>query len=49
MQEKIREAMIENKKKTGIWKEYDDDGQLNAVGKYENGKKVGEWLYYYDR
>ncbi|HWY98111.1 MAG TPA: hypothetical protein VNY36_03400 [Bacteroidia bacterium] len=31
----------------GEWKEFHENGQLKAIGKYLNGVKVGEWKYYY--
>jgi antitoxin component YwqK of YwqJK toxin-antitoxin module len=31
----------------GLWKEYDSEGELRAVGAYENGKKTGIWKFYY--
>jgi len=31
----------------GNWKEYYDGGKLRAVGAYDKGKQVGEWVYYY--
>ena len=33
--------------KDGSWKEYYDGGKLRAVGAYDKGKQVGEWIYYY--
>ncbi|MDP4291968.1 MAG: toxin-antitoxin system YwqK family antitoxin [Bacteroidota bacterium] len=33
--------------KDGNWKEYYDGGKLRAVGAYDKGKQVGEWVYYY--
>ena len=31
----------------GDWKEFYDNGQAKAEGKYEAGVKVGEWKYYF--
>jgi antitoxin component YwqK of YwqJK toxin-antitoxin module len=31
----------------GDWKEFYDDGVLKASGKFKNGKKIGEWKYYF--
>jgi antitoxin component YwqK of YwqJK toxin-antitoxin module len=31
----------------GEWKEFHENGQLKAIGKYLNGVKVGQWKYYY--
>lgn len=31
----------------GIWKEYDSDGVLRAIGSYDNGKKTGIWKYFF--
>ena len=33
--------------KDGSWKEYYDSGKLRALGAYDKGKQVGEWIYYY--
>ncbi|APY10756.1 nicotinic acid mononucleotide adenyltransferase [Seonamhaeicola sp. NFXS20] len=30
----------------GTWTSYDKAGNKLAVGNYENGKKVGKWLFY---
>lgn len=30
----------------GIWTSYDLDGNKISVGEYENGKKVGKWLFW---
>ncbi len=31
----------------GDWKEFYENGELKAKGKYESGVKVGEWEYYF--
>ncbi len=31
----------------GEFLEFYDEGQLKAIGKYENGKRVGRWIEYY--
>lgn len=30
----------------GVWKSFDTKGNRIAVGKYENGKKVGKWTFW---
>lgn len=30
----------------GVWASYDVNGEKVAVGKYENGKKVGKWTFW---
>lgn len=30
----------------GLWVSYDSDGNKVTVGSYENGKKVGKWLFW---
>jgi len=30
----------------GVWTSYDVNGDKLAVGNYENGKKVGKWLFW---
>jgi len=37
-----------NKPYTGIYEEYDDNGQLSTKGSYLNGKANGVREYYYD-
>ena len=34
-------------KEQGPWKEYYPTGQLKAEGNYSNGKRVGNWVFYY--
>lgn len=41
---KLREGNLLNFKKTGTWVEYDRFGMPTAIGRYENGMKVGRWL-----
>ncbi|HEY1045249.1 MAG TPA: hypothetical protein VGF79_02345, partial [Bacteroidia bacterium] len=41
---KLREGNLLNYKKTGTWVEYDRFGMPTAIGRYENGVKVGRWL-----
>ena len=36
----------ENKKRTGIWKKYYNNGRVRYVGQFENGKEVGTFKYY---
>ncbi|PCJ85989.1 MAG: hypothetical protein COA57_06890 [Flavobacteriales bacterium] len=33
--------------KQGDWKEYYLDGQLRAEGKYDNGLRIGRWVFYH--
>jgi antitoxin component YwqK of YwqJK toxin-antitoxin module len=33
--------------KEGNWKEYYPNGELKAIGFYQNDEKLGEWKYYY--
>ena len=30
----------------GVWKSFDTNGSKVALGTYENGKKVGKWLFW---
>ena len=30
----------------GVWKSYDSAGSKLSIGTYENGKKVGKWLFW---
>ena len=32
----------------GVWTSYDTEGNKVAVGKYNNGKKVGKWFFWVD-
>jgi hypothetical protein len=41
---KLKEGQIINNKKQGIWIYYNNFGQPEAIGMYENGLKVGRWL-----
>lgn len=34
-------------RETGLWKFFHRDGELGAIGYYENGFKTGLWTYYY--
>ncbi|PQJ82181.1 toxin-antitoxin system YwqK family antitoxin [Polaribacter glomeratus] len=34
-------------KAIGEWKHYHENGQLESIGKYENGEAIGEWKFYY--
>ena len=36
----------EDGKLHGIWTSFDTNGNKVAVGKYENGKKVGKWTFW---
>lgn len=42
---KLKEGQIANNKKQGIWIYYNNYGQAEGIGMYENGLKVGRWLY----
>lgn len=42
---KLKEGQIVNNRKQGIWIYYNNYGQAEAIGMYENGLKVGRWLY----
>lgn len=33
--------------KQGLWKEFYETGELKSIGKYINGKKIGDWKYYF--
>lgn len=33
--------------KNGLWKEYYDGRRLKSEGRYEDGKRVGEWKFYF--
>jgi len=35
-----------NKKRTGVWKKYYNNGRVRYVGQFENGKEVGTFKYY---
>ena len=35
-----------NKKRTGVWKKYYSNKRVRYVGKFENGKEVGEFKFY---
>lgn len=35
-------------KNHGVWRSFDAEGKSVAVGEYENGKKVGTWLFWVD-
>ena len=30
----------------GVWTSFDTNGKKVAIGNYENGKKVGKWLFW---
>jgi hypothetical protein len=42
---KLKEGQIVNYKKNGIWVYYNNYGQAEAIGMYENGLRVGRWLF----
>jgi antitoxin component YwqK of YwqJK toxin-antitoxin module len=31
----------------GLWKEYHPNGELKLQGEYLNGKRIGDWVFYY--
>ncbi|MGY6648525.1 toxin-antitoxin system YwqK family antitoxin [Wenyingzhuangia sp. IMCC45574] len=35
-----------NKKNHGVWKLYDVNGNLKSTGNYNNGMKVGTWVFW---
>ncbi|WP_438964568.1 toxin-antitoxin system YwqK family antitoxin [Winogradskyella sp.] len=39
-------AFDNNGKLHGVWKSYDNDGKKLSIGTYENGRKVGKWLFW---
>lgn len=41
---KLKEGQMLNYKKQGIWIYYNNFGQAEAIGFYEQGKKTGRWL-----
>ena len=32
----------------GEWKYYHENGKLEAIGNYKNGKEEGEWKFYHE-
>ncbi|MCD6016949.1 MAG: hypothetical protein K0S53_70 [Bacteroidetes bacterium] len=40
-------AVDSMRNKIGIWTEYHNSGEFRAKGLYGNGKRVGEWIFYY--
>lgn len=30
----------------GVWESFNADGTKQAMGEYENGKRVGKWMFY---
>jgi antitoxin component YwqK of YwqJK toxin-antitoxin module len=34
-------------KEQGPWKEYHPNGQIKSQGEYKDGKRIGEWVFYY--
>ena len=41
---KLKEGRLEQYKKQGVWVYYNNYGQAEAMGLYENGLKVGRWI-----
>lgn len=41
---KLKEGQIAGNRKQGIWIYYNNFGQAESIGMYENGLKVGRWL-----
>lgn len=39
--------LLGNQSIEGAYAVYNDDGTLNVSGRYEQGKRVGDWFYYY--
>ncbi|MES2565752.1 MAG: hypothetical protein V4565_02730 [Bacteroidota bacterium] len=40
-------AVDSMRNKIGIWTEYHNSGEFRAKGLYANGKRVGDWIFYY--
>ena len=38
--------MTKDNKLHGTWKSFDTNGKKTSIGHYENGKKVGKWLFW---
>lgn len=38
----------ENGKHIGVWKQYDQNGNLIVIGRFKNGIKHGVWKHYHD-
>ena len=41
-------CIYEKGRPNGLYEEYDDDGRLQKVGTYRNGRQIGEWVEYID-
>lgn len=39
-------GFFKNKKLHGTWESYDSKGNKLAIANYENGKKIGKWLFW---
>jgi len=39
-------GFYKNKKLTGVWKKYDQQGNKITLANYEAGKKVGKWFFW---
>lgn len=37
-----------NDEKTGEWKYFYNNGQLEEIGSYKSGERTGEWKFYYE-
>lgn len=38
--------ITKDKKVHGVWKSFDTNGNLKSLGEYNNGKKVGTWIFW---
>ena len=38
------EGYFKNKKLTGVWTSFDNEGKKTKIAHYKNGKKVGKWF-----
>lgn len=44
----LRGRVDELDKRQGLWEEFYFDGTLKSKGEYKDGKKIGEWLFYFN-
>jgi uncharacterized protein len=44
----ITSGQFEDNKKTGVWKNYYDNGKLQSIGNYFENEKDSIWTYYYE-
>lgn len=43
-----KQGFFKNKKLTGMWTEFDSEGNKTALGFYNEGKKVGKWFQWHN-